>query len=171
MLNRSALVVAIVLCSCEPTNQGYAPEQPIKYSHAVHAGALQIDCEYCHYAAERGPHAGIPPAQVCMNCHDHVAKDHPEVLKIKEAIDSEAPIEWVRVHWLPDHVFFDHSIHIASGVGCTRCHGEVESMGRVAQAKELTMGWCLSCHRDVSSEAMGEEVRASPLTDCAVCHH
>jgi len=169
---RGSLVLAgLAFAGCEPTNQGYEPAQPINYSHAVHAGAMQIDCLYCHYAAEKSPHAGIPPAGVCMNCHTQVQKDHPEVKKVAAAIESGKPIEWVKVHFLPDHVFFDHSAHVNGGVQCQTCHGPIESMGRVMQWAPLTMGWCLECHREKSSEDKGEPVRAGPLTDCFVCHH
>ena len=173
MLRALAVTAACgLLVGCEPTNQGYAPEQPIAYSHAVHAGVMQIDCMYCHYGAERSRHAGIPAARICMNCHTQVQKDHPEVKKVAEAIAEDRPIEWVRVHQLPDHAYFDHSVHVAADVACQTCHGPVESMGRVTQWAPLTMGWCVQCHRDTSAQAAGvAEVRASPLTDCAVCHH
>ena len=179
MLKRSKLTRALyfalasVWCmACEPNNQGYSPTQPIAYSHAVHAGAMQIECQYCHYGAERSRHAGIPPAKICMNCHEQVLPDHPEVAKIKVALETGEPIKWVRVHYVPDHVFFDHSVHVNADVSCQQCHGPIESMGRVEQWAPLTMGWCIECHRD-SSEASspGNAVRASPLTDCAICHH
>lgn len=177
MLKAAFMVSVLVLSACEPTNEGYAPTQPIAYSHAVHAGAMEIPCQYCHYAAERGPHAGIPSASVCMNCHRQVIPEHPEIQKVKNALESKEPIAWVRVHSLPDHVFFDHSVHVASGVECQTCHGQVQAMGKVRQTAPLTMGWCLSCHRDRMTETGGGEkqnggaVRAGPLSDCAVCHH
>ncbi len=168
----AAGAVAAVIAGCEPTNQGYSPAQPINYSHAVHAGAMQINCQYCHYGARNSRHAGIPPAGICMNCHEQVQKDHPEIAKIIEAIAAHEPIEWVRVHSVPDHVFFDHSIHVGADVDCQQCHGPVESMGRVTQWAPLTMGWCIDCHRASSEpDASGAPPRASALTDCAVCHH
>jgi len=192
-LVRAALAAAAVLLAagCEPTNQGYSPNQPVVYSHAVHAGALKIPCQYCHYGAERGPHAGIPPASICMNCHGQVLKDHPEVVKVKKALAEGRAIEWVRIHRLPDFAYFNHSIHVKKGVACQTCHGPVETMGRVTQASSLTMGWCLDCHRRswpkaveraavAALNATGEEAyppgtapmtRANRLTDCAVCHH
>lgn len=161
---------------CEPTNQGYAPEQPIKYSHAVHAGALEIPCQYCHYGAERGRHAGIPPAQICMNCHVKAVPEHPEVQKVKLAVETAQPIAWVRVHRLPDHAYFDHRAHVAAKVECQRCHGPVESTGRVTQWAPLTMGWCLDCHRQgAPAQAEGHAAvpaaQANRLTDCVICHH
>ena len=181
----------LVLTACEPTNRGYSPNQPIVYSHAVHAGALKIPCQYCHYGAERGRHAGIPPAAICMNCHAQVQKDHPEVVKVKKALAEGRAIEWVRVHRLPDFAFFDHSIHVTKGVACQTCHGAVETMGRVTQESSLTMGWCLDCHRrswpkaaeraavaalnvpreEAFPPGTAPMTRANRLTDCAVCHH
>jgi len=144
-----AAAAAVAAAGCEPNNQGYEPRQPIAYSHAAHAGGSQVDCQYCHFQAERGRYAGIPPAQVCMNCHTQVLKDNEEVLKIKAAIDNNEPIEWVRVHRLPDHAYFNHSAHVVTGgIECQQCHGPVESMGLVRQDAPLTMGWCLECHRD-----------------------
>jgi len=169
------LTVAIGWLACEPTNQGYAPPQPIVYSHAVHAGANEIPCQYCHFTAERSRHAGIPPTSVCMGCHEHAVKDHPEVMKLKEAFDAGTPIAWVRVHQLPDHTFFDHSVHVSADVACQTCHGPIQSMGRVEQFAPLTMGWCVDCHRQKGRVATGPEAkhsdRANRLTDCSVCHH
>jgi hypothetical protein len=171
MLSRSAGAAAALSCAlaltagCEPTNQGYTPQQPIVYSHAVHAGTMKIDCQYCHYAAEQGRHAGIPPAQICMNCHEQVKKDHPSVVKVKQAIEENKPIAWVRVHEVPDHVYFNHSVHVNSGVKCQDCHGAVESMGVVSQWSSMTMGWCIDCHRT------SKKVRSGALTDCGNCHH
>jgi hypothetical protein len=143
-----ALCALAVLAGCETNNQGYEPRQPIAYSHATHAGGAQIECTYCHFQAERGRYAGIPPAQVCMNCHTQVLPDNVEVQKVKAAIDNNEPIQWVRVHRLPDHAYFNHSAHVVTGdIECQECHGPVESMGLVRQEEPLTMGWCLDCHR------------------------
>ncbi len=180
------ILVALGLAACEPNNQGYAPTQPIQYSHAVHAGALKIPCQYCHFGAERGRWAGIPPAQICMNCHAQVLKDHPEVMRVKKALADGEPIRWVRIHNLPDHVSFFHRPHVKAGVVCQTCHGPVESMGRVMQFAPLTMGWCIECHRRSGGTATGgalappappveagtaPAVRANRLTDCSICHH
>ena len=171
-----AAALALPLGACEPTNQGYAPPQPIKYSHAVHAGGLRIPCLYCHYGAERGRHAGIPPASVCLNCHRQVLPDHPEVRKVRAAVEQQMPIEWNRIHQLPDHAYFSHQAHVRAAVVCQTCHGSVEQMGRVAQEAPLTMGWCLSCHRKGSQRAGAgfgaiPAAQANRLTDCGVCHH
>jgi hypothetical protein len=171
---------AVVLAACEPTNQGYAPEQPVAYSHAVHAGGQSIACTYCHYGAERGRYAGIPPASVCMNCHTKVLPDSEEVQKVVRAIELRDPIEWYRVHKLPDHAYFDHSAHVVTGqVACQECHGPVESMGLVRQEAPLTMGWCLDCHRNQDPLAADAVPDPPPgavpavgtnLVDCSTCH-
>jgi hypothetical protein len=166
----SAVVAGIMLSACEPTNQGYQPRQPIIYSHAVHAGDLQIPCQYCHFSAERGRFAGIPPASICMNCHKQVQQEHPEIIKIATAIEAGEPIAWVRVHRLPDHAYFNHSIHVAADVACQTCHGQIQEMALVRQEAPLTMGWCLSCHRAQPVD-FGVNPRVGRLTDCVTCHH
>src|SRR5215467_15211113 len=128
-------------------NQDYAPQQPIAFPHKVHAGDNKIPCLYCHYAARTSRHAGIPPASICMNCHSMLEKQTVELEKLQEAVSERRPIRWVKVHNLPDYVYFNHSQHVLSGVFCQRCHGQVERMDRVEQASSLTMGWCLDCHR------------------------
>lgn len=175
-----ALMLAVLVGSaCEPTNQGYAPRQPVAYSHAVHAGGAQIDCLYCHYGAERGRFAGIPPARICTNCHAQIQPRTEEVDKVIVALEQKDPIEWVRVHRLPDHAVFDHSAHVVTGqVRCQECHGEVQGMGIVRQEEPLTMGWCLDCHRQQqpgpspgSAPVAGITPQRAELTDCVVCHH
>ena len=175
MLSGKGLVVlgaalVLALAACEPTNQGYQPRQPIVYSHAVHAGELQIPCQYCHYGAERGRFAGIPPASVCMNCHKQVKQDHPEVVKVAQAIERNEPIRWVRVHRLPDHATFNHGAHIAANLECQTCHGQIQEMALVQQEAPLTMGWCLDCHRD-QPVSFGMPARTGRMNDCATCHH
>ncbi len=172
------LVGLALLCgtACEPNNQGYAPEQPVVYSHAVHAGTMQIPCQYCHFGASESRYAGVPPASICMNCHAQVLPEHPEVQKVAAALAENRPIEWVRVHRLPDHATFDHSIHVAADLTCQTCHGPVETMGRVEQWAPLTMGWCLDCHRqgggiETASVAARPAGRGNELTDCSSCHH
>jgi len=168
--------LAVATAACEPTNQGYAPTQPIEYSHAAHAGANKIPCLYCHYEAERGRYAGIPPLSICMNCHEKAIIQSPEIEKLKAAVAERRPVAWVRVHRLPDYVYFNHRVHVTSGLACQTCHGPVEGMGRVEQWAPLTMGWCLDCHRQ-GTPARGARFLAvaagkgDRLTDCAVCHH
>lgn len=162
-------IVVAASCDSQGSRQGYEPAQPIAYSHALHAGERQIDCQYCHFGAETSRHAGVPPASVCMNCHNQVRKDSPEVQKIAQAVDSGKPIEWVKVHRLADFVYFNHSRHVTAGVTCQTCHGPVETMVRVRQVETMSMGWCLNCHRNPSAQVPGGEA-LSPPSDCAACH-
>jgi hypothetical protein len=127
---------------------GYAPEQPIAYSHKLHADELGIDCRYCHANVERSQEAMVPPTQTCMGCHAVVQKDSPQLAVLRDSWKGNKPVEWVRIHKLPDHVFFDHSVHLAAGVGCATCHGRIDQMEVVRLDKPLSMGWCLECHRD-----------------------
>ncbi len=152
----SALWVGGELTYVEAANLGrqqyYQPDQPIWFSHKVHAGQNQIDCEYCHFTAESSMHAGIPPASVCMNCHSQVKQGKrtgkKEIAKIYEALKKKKPIKWIKVHNLPDFVYFNHEQHVKVGkLNCTECHGDVAKMDQIAQVKNLSMGWCLHCHR------------------------
>lgn len=153
--------------------QGYTPDQPIKYSHKLHAGEMQIQCIYCHSGAERGKVAGIPSANVCMNCHKYVRKGPQtgteEIAKIYKALDYDPdkgtygpnpkPIQWVRVHNLPDLAYFNHAQHVAVGkIACQTCHGPVQdSMTVAGQYSPLTMGWCIDCHRKTEVKMAGNE--------------
>lgn len=183
--------------------QGYEPVQPIAFSHRLHAGEMEIGCLYCHFGAEKSKHAGIPPASVCMNCHQRVTTSlgalrqedeaarkegrkprvlvSPELAKLYDALGLNAerqrdpakkptPIEWVKVHNLPDFVYFDHRPHVLAKVACQRCHGPVETMERMRQVSDLSMGWCLSCHRETNATATAlNPVHAS--TNCMTCHY
>ncbi|WNG49452.1 cytochrome c3 family protein [Archangium minus] len=147
----SGVLAALAMGGCDTTpvnnNQNYMPEQPIAFSHAVHAGHYEIDCQYCHVGAEKSRHAGIPHAGVCMNCHTQVKTDSPEIQKLTRAVKENKPIEWVRVHRLPDHAYFSHANHVTAGLECQKCHGPVQEMVRLEQVEPMTMGWCLDCHR------------------------
>jgi hypothetical protein len=132
-------------------NQDYAPDQPIKFSHKVHATDNKIDCRYCHTGVDNSKSAIIPSANVCLNCHSIVREGRNsgkfEINKIHAAVENNKPIEWVRIHKLPDHVFFSHAQHVNVGKReCQECHGEVEQMHIVKQVEDLSMGWCLDCH-------------------------
>lgn len=136
--------------------QGYAPKQPISFSHKLHAGEYQIDCNYCHTGVNRGKSAHIPSANICMNCHGVIKKESPEIQKIYAAIEKDQPIEWVRVHNLPDLAYFNHAQHVnVGGLECQSCHGEIEKMEVVQQKSSLTMGWCIDCHRQTDVNAKG----------------
>lgn len=133
------------------TDVGYQPIQPVAYSHAVHVGQLGMDCRYCHNNVERAAFAAIPPTQTCMNCHVSIKPDTPKMLQVRESNATGKPIEWIKVHDLPDFVFFNHSAHVNKGVGCVECHGRVDRMEVVYQAEPLSMGWCMDCHRAPAS--------------------
>jgi len=128
--------------------QGYAPKQPIPFSHQQHAGDFEIPCLYCHGSAEYAAFAEVPGLDVCMNCHNMVGTESPYVQELKEHYEAGVPIPWVRVHVLPDFVHFNHRAHIAAGLACQTCHGPVEEMEVVYQWAPMTMGWCMDCHRN-----------------------
>lgn len=145
------------------TEKGYKPEQPIKFSHKIHAGDNEISCQYCHNSVEKSKHAGIPSVNVCMNCHKGISKtanpgSEQEIAKIYHAAgfnaktgkydQSENPIKWIKVHTLPDHVYFNHSLHVTAGKQeCATCHGDLKKMTVAEQKNPLTMKWCIECHR------------------------
>lgn len=179
--------------SPETTDVGYMPEQPVAYSHALHAGELGIDCRYCHTTVEENAHAAIPSAKICMNCHTRIRAESPKLRPVRESLETGMPLEWVRVHDLPDYVYFNHSAHVRRGVSCVSCHGRVDKMEVVYQQETLSMGWCLDCHRApdthlrpvdqvtnldwkpdedpaVLGERLREENQINPSTDCSTCH-
>ncbi len=123
-------------------------QQPVQFSHKHHVGDDGIDCRYCHTAVETSYSAGIPPTQTCMNCHNELWADSPYLEPIRESYRTGKPIEWERVHDLPEYAYFNHSIHIAKGVGCSTCHGQIDNMPAVYQENTLQMEWCLACHRE-----------------------
>ena len=180
--------------SPKTTDVGYMPEQPLPYSHALHAGELGIDCRYCHNTVDQAARAAIPPTETCMNCHARVRAKSPLLEPVRASFQSGAPVEWTKVHDLPDHVFFNHSAHVTRGVGCVSCHGRVDQMVEVYQQETLAMGWCLDCHRAPEQHlrppsevtnmdwlppggdavAYGKKLRKehniNPPTDCSTCH-
>lgn len=136
--------------------QGYQPEQPIAFSHKIHAGDYEIACQYCHTGVEIGKSANIPSVNICMNCHSSIKTDSPEIQKLYAAQESGKPIEWVRIHNLPDLAYFNHSQHVkVGGIECQTCHGEIQEMAVVKQHAPLTMGWCIDCHRNTSLNTQG----------------
>ena len=148
---------------------GYMPDQPVPYSHAFHAGQLGMDCRYCHNHVEQSPHANVPSTQTCMNCHGQIATQSPKLLPVRESWATGEPVEWVKVHHLPDYAQFSHSAHVNVGVGCESCHGRVDQMEVVSIVEPMSMGWCLECHRApeehlrdpalVTTMGLAEEVR------------
>ena len=130
------------------TRVGYAPVQPVPYSHALHAGQLGIDCRYCHSNVEKSGFANLPTAQTCMNCHSQVKATSPLLAVVRQSFATGQPVPWVQIHQVPDFVYFNHSIHIERGVSCVECHGPINTMDTVHHEKPLSMGFCLDCHRD-----------------------
>ena len=138
--------------------QNYQPTQPIAFSHKIHAGQYEIDCNYCHTGVNISKSANIPAVNICMNCHGVINTDKPEIQKILTAYEENRPIEWVRVHNLPDLSYFNHSQHVAvGGIECNTCHGPIEEMEVVYQYSELTMGWCINCHRESEINSKGND--------------
>ena len=130
------------------TRVGYEPKQPVSYNHYLHAEQLGLDCRYCHSHVDESGHANIPDAGTCMNCHSQVKKDSPLLEPVRNSYASGEPLEWVRVHKLPDYVYFNHAVHVNRGVSCVECHGKVNEMEVVYHAEPFSMAFCLDCHRN-----------------------
>jgi hypothetical protein len=176
---------------------GYEPDQPVLFSHKIHAGDNQIDCKYCHTTVTESKHAGIPSVSLCMNCHTAVRIGRntgtEEIAKIYKALETGKPIEWIRVHNLPDHSYFNHAQHVSAGkVQCESCHGDVKTMDRIRQVQPLSMGWCIECHRKTEVQftengyyqkfvKLHEELKSGKRTritvedvggtECSKCHY
>ncbi|HZT57407.1 MAG TPA: cytochrome c3 family protein [Pyrinomonadaceae bacterium] len=143
----SLWVLAEINRSAYNTGQFIEVQQPVQFSHKHHAGDDGIDCRYCHTSVETSNTAGIPPTKTCMNCHSQIYSDSPYLEIVRASFKENKPLEWTRVHDLPDYVYFNHSIHVNKGVGCASCHGRVDQMPLTYQAASLQMEWCLACHR------------------------
>ncbi|MEJ2422232.1 MAG: cytochrome c3 family protein [Acidobacteriota bacterium] len=149
---------------------GYAPKQPIPFSHKLHAGANRIPCQYCHTNADRSRHATVPAVQTCMNCHRYTRVNNPSIKKITAIFKSGGTLAWTRVYDLPDHVYFDHRAHVNAGIRCQACHGPVQTMKVLTRVMNMRMGHCLDCHRDPSRYLPpGSPVKKGP-TNCSACH-
>ena len=170
-------------------------DQPVPFSHKHHVTGLGIDCRYCHTTVEKGAFAGIPATETCMTCHSQLYTEAPLLEPVRTSYRDNTPIEWNRVHDLPDFVYFDHSVHVSKGIGCQSCHGQIEQMPLVWKANSLNMEWCLECHREPEKhirprdqvfnvsyrppedqEALGKclvaeyNVNKVQLTNCSICH-
>jgi len=149
------------------TDVGYQPYQPISYSHKLHAGALGMDCRYCHRGVEEGAHATVPDAATCMGCHLQVKKDSVALQPLRDAWGEGkadgTPVEWVKVHLLPQFAYFHHAVHVHAGVGCKSCHGRIDQMEIVRQVEPLSMGWCLECHRDPTPHVRPQGVKVTDM--------
>jgi hypothetical protein len=151
-------VLAVVGAALYPP--GLGARQPISFSHRVHAGTKEIGCFICHPGALKTPVAGVPPVETCMLCHSRIIVHYPEIEKVRRHYEQGEPIWWVRVTNLPDLVHFDHSMHLASGVDCGKCHGDVKAMDRIVLSPKFTMGFCIQCHRENNA-----------THDCFACHY
>ena len=143
--------------------------QPVAFDHRHHVRDDGIDCLYCHPGAETSASAGIPPTEVCMGCHGQIWPEGPQLAPVRRSWITGEAIGWKRVHDLPDHVYFHHAVHVRAEIPCAACHGRVEDMTRVARVADLTMGWCLDCHRDPPGPAAYGR-RITQLTTCSACH-
>lgn len=179
----------------EYTNVGYQPIQPVPFDHYLHVKQLGLDCRYCHFGEDRSAVAGVPSTNTCMNCHSAILTDSPALALVRQSYESGQPIPWVRVHKVPDYVYFNHSAHLNRGISCVHCHGQINEMERVYQAKSLSMSFCLECHRspenyirpvdkvyDLTWKATSPEAqltqgkqfvhdwKVNPPTSCSGCH-
>ena len=177
------------------SQERYIPPQPVPFSHKHHVSGLGLDCRYCHTTVEVSQNAGIPPTHTCMTCHSQIWTNAEILAPVRQSLAENKPLRWARVYTLPDYVYFDHSIHIAKGVGCTECHGPIGDMPLTWKATTLYMSWCLSCHRDPAPNLRAPSAVFDPdwtpsvdqvgqgrlllaqyridnkhLTDCSVCH-
>lgn len=172
------------------TNVGEPVEQPVAFDHRHHNRDDGIQCDYCHYDADRSAHAGMPSTELCMGCHAQVRNDSPLLAPVRRSSRAGDPLRWNRVYDLPDFVFFDHSVHVKRGVGCESCHGRVDRMAKVAKPQPLSMGWCLDCHRapvphlrppervtemgytarPAVRQRVAERLDVEPPTYCSACH-
>jgi hypothetical protein len=150
--------------------QGYAPAQPIPFSHQLHAGTLAMPCAFCHSGAEKSRIAGIPSVETCMGCHRVTKTDAAPIRELARIYESGEALAWQRVYSLPDHVFFDHRPHVNAGIACQACHGEVQNMPVLTRRMSLRMGNCLACHRDPHAALPKDTKIARAREDCAVCH-
>lgn len=140
------------------TDVGYQPEQPLPYSHKKHAGDMGMDCRFCHTSVEQSSVSSVPPTQTCMTCHKQVKADSPRLAKIRESFETGKSMRWVKVHKLPDFVYFNHKAHVTAGVSCVSCHGRVDQMEEVHQVQPLNMSWCLDCHRNPAPNLRPKEL-------------
>jgi hypothetical protein len=140
-------VVFTAMRSSWATGQNEYVEQPVQFSHAHHVGGMGLDCRYCHTSVENSSFAGIPPTKTCMNCHSQIWTNAPILEPVRASYRDNENLTWIRVHDLPDFVYFNHQIHVKQGVGCATCHGQIDQMPLTFQANTLLMEWCLECHR------------------------
>ncbi len=196
LIGGSLWLLASINRSSYNTQVGVARDQPVPFSHARHVGGNGIDCRYCHTSVENSHFAGIPPTETCMTCHSQILPDAPMLEPVRESFRTGKPLQWTRVHDLPKFVYFNHSIHVAKGVGCQTCHGQVDKMPLMWKTQSLQMEWCLDCHRDPAKYLRPREeafnmnwkleegnqlefgrnlvkqykINVKQLTNCSICH-
>jgi hypothetical protein len=147
---------------------GYEPVQPVHFQHDIHVGQLGLDCRYCHSYVEVSGHSNVPATQTCMNCHREIQKNNPKLQPVRDSWATGQPIQWVKIHNVPDYAYFNHSAHVNRGVSCVSCHGKVNEMNVVYQHESQSMGWCLQCHRN--PQEFVQDWKINPPKDCAGCH-
>lgn len=151
-------VLLSLVLSPQTTDVGYQPKQPVAFSHAMHAGQLKMDCRYCHSTVEDAGFAAIPSTTMCMNCHAAIKGESELLLPVRDSFADGTALTWIKIHDLPDFVYFNHSAHINKGVGCVTCHGRIDEMAEVYQHEPISMGWCLNCHRQPESHLRPREL-------------
>ena len=168
----AAFAVTYYVSYAERNSIGYSPVQPIKYSHKLHAGDMQIDCKYCHVGVEKSRFASVPAVNICMGCHSIARKDTAEVQKLAWYYNNGFPIPWKRIHKVPDFAYFNHSVHVNKGIICESCHGDIKSMEVVGQVNSFNMGACLKCHRNPHERLPNaKEINAqNGPENCSACH-
>ena len=194
LLGTAAVIGVTYYFTPKYTDVGYQPVQPVFFPHSVHADQLGLDCRYCHHDVEKSWYSNIPGAGVCMNCHNQVLAADNRLAPIRESATNNTPIPWVQIHKLPDFAYFNHSVHVNRGISCVECHGQVHKMDEVAQAKPLSMRFCLNCHRNPAAsirppeevfnldwqrpedftKTRGQEMvrhwNVNPSQSCSACH-
>lgn len=170
MVAAGSFIATYYLSRSERDGVGYAPVQPIAFSHKLHAGTMQIDCKYCHTGVTSSRHATVPAASTCMNCHTVARKTRPEIIKLTKFYEEGSAIPWKRVHRVPDYAYFNHSAHVNKGIDCAQCHGAVQNMDVLTQVQPFTMAACLDCHRNAPTRlASIQGVKRGP-ENCNACH-
>lgn len=149
---------------------GYKPEQPIQFSHKLHVGQMEIDCQYCHTGVAKGRFALVPSVNICMNCHEVARKDRPEIIKLREYYEEGKPLPWKRIHKVPEYVYFNHSVHVNNDIGCENCHGNIQAMEKVEQVRGFTMAACLDCHRNPKENIANYTKEKVGPDNCWACH-
>ena len=166
----ASFAVTYYVSRAERDGLGYTPDQPINYSHKLHAGQMKIDCQYCHTGVEKTRYAMVPAVSTCMNCHTIARADKPEIIKLKKYYDEGIAIPWKRIHRVPDYVYFNHSVHVTKGIDCISCHGDIRNMDKVSQMKSFTMSSCLDCHRDENNKVPYLKKLKNGPENCWTCH-